>query len=133
MLPLLIVFTITSVETVGDVTATEEISQLEVDGERHVRRIRGGMLNDGISGAFSALAGSLPLTTFAQVRMRGGGTAARTCIYRGRARVCDRCADSVAAALYTPAEQRSHCADRCGITVGWLGGRWLAAALWTAR
>lgn len=67
ILPLLIVFTITSVETVGDVTATAETSRLPVDGQEHVARIKGGMLNDGISGLFSALAGSLPLTTFAQV------------------------------------------------------------------
>eukprot|EP00878_Enallax_costatus_P046839 GHUV01057139.1.p1 GENE.GHUV01057139.1~~GHUV01057139.1.p1 ORF type:complete len:408 (+),score=89.00 GHUV01057139.1:139-1224(+) len=67
ILPLLIVFTITSVETVGDVTATAETSRLTVDGQDHVKRIKGGMLNDGISGVFSALGGSLPLTTFAQV------------------------------------------------------------------
>jgi len=66
ILPLLIVFCITSVETVGDVTATAELSLLDVDGPDHVMRIRGGILNDGISGIFSALATSLPLTTFAQ-------------------------------------------------------------------
>jgi xanthine/uracil permease len=45
VLPLLIVFSITSVETVGDVTATEELSRLDADGEHHNRRIKGGMLN----------------------------------------------------------------------------------------
>jgi xanthine/uracil permease len=45
ILPLLIVFSITSVETVGDVTATEELSRLDADGENHNRRIKGGMLN----------------------------------------------------------------------------------------
>ena len=59
-------FCITSVETVGDVTATAELSLLDVDSPEHVMRIRGGILNDGISGIFSALATSLPLTTFAQ-------------------------------------------------------------------
>ncbi|WIA22362.1 hypothetical protein OEZ85_004671 [Tetradesmus obliquus] len=66
VLPLIIVFSITSVETVGDVTATEELSRLDADGEHHNRRIKGGMLNDGFSGIFSSVAGSLPLTTFAQ-------------------------------------------------------------------
>ncbi|KAF8067194.1 uapA [Scenedesmus sp. PABB004] len=66
VLPFLIVFSITSVETVGDVTATAELSLLDVDDEAHVRRIRGGILHDGISGVFSALSGSMPLTTFAQ-------------------------------------------------------------------
>jgi xanthine/uracil permease len=45
ILPLLIVFSITSVETVGDVTATEELSRLDADGLHHNRRIKGGMLN----------------------------------------------------------------------------------------
>lgn len=76
ILPLLIVFTITSVETVGDVTATAETSRLPVGGEEHVKRIKGGMLNDGISGIFSALGGSLPLTTFAQVSGTGKYTVA---------------------------------------------------------
>lgn len=66
ILPLIIVFSITSVETVGDVSATAELSLLATDGPDHVRRIRAGILHDGISGLFSALAGSLPLTTFAQ-------------------------------------------------------------------
>lgn len=60
-------FTITSVETVGDVAATAELSLLPVEGDAHVQRTRGGMLNDGFSGLLSALAGSMPLTTFAQV------------------------------------------------------------------
>jgi xanthine/uracil permease len=67
LLPFLIVLSITSVETVGDVAATAEISKLPVEGVEQERRIRGSMLNDGISSLFSALGGSLPLTTFAQV------------------------------------------------------------------
>lgn len=52
---------------VGDVTATAEVSRLAVEGADFVRRIRGGMLNDAVSCLFSALAGSMPMTTFAQV------------------------------------------------------------------
>ncbi|KAL6771374.1 XUV1 [Auxenochlorella protothecoides x Auxenochlorella symbiontica] len=66
VLPLIIVFTITSIETVGDVAATEEASFLQTSGPAHNKRTRGALLNDGISGIFSALATSLPLTTFAQ-------------------------------------------------------------------
>lgn len=66
ILPFIIVFTITSIETVGDVSATEEASFLQTSGPEHNRRTRGALLNDGISGIFSALATSLPLTTFAQ-------------------------------------------------------------------
>lgn len=66
VLPMLIVFIITSLETVGDVTATEEASFLPTTGPSHERRIRGALLNDGINSIFSSLATSLPLTTFAQ-------------------------------------------------------------------
>ncbi|GIL94312.1 hypothetical protein Vretimale_557 [Volvox reticuliferus] len=66
IVPLCIVFIITSIETVGDTSATMEASRMEVDGQDATRRIKGALLNDGISGLFSALATSLPLTTFAQ-------------------------------------------------------------------
>ncbi|PNW77575.1 hypothetical protein CHLRE_10g442600v5 [Chlamydomonas reinhardtii] len=66
IIPLMIVFIITSIETVGDTSATMEASRMAVDTEDGTRRIKGALLNDGISGIFSALATSLPLTTFAQ-------------------------------------------------------------------
>lgn len=66
VLPLLIVFIITSIETVGDVTATEEASFISTTGPGHERRIRGALTNDSLSSIFSSLATSLPLTTFAQ-------------------------------------------------------------------
>ncbi len=66
VIPLMIVFIITSIETVGDTTATLEASRMVTVGEDFTRRVKGALLNDGISGIFSALATSLPLTTFAQ-------------------------------------------------------------------
>ncbi|PNW77579.1 hypothetical protein CHLRE_10g442800v5 [Chlamydomonas reinhardtii] len=66
IIPLMIVFIITSIETVGDTAATMEASRMLVNTEDGTRRIKGALLNDGISGIFSALATSLPLTTFAQ-------------------------------------------------------------------
>lgn len=66
VLPMIIVFCITSIETVGDVSATEEASFLSTAGPSHDRRIRGSLLNDGVSGIFGALATSMPMTTFAQ-------------------------------------------------------------------
>ena len=51
------VFVITSLETVGDVTATEEASFLSTSGASHERRVRGALLNDGINSIFSALVG----------------------------------------------------------------------------
>ena len=47
VLPMLIIFCITCIETVGDVTATEEASFLSTTGPGHETRIRGALLNDG--------------------------------------------------------------------------------------
>ncbi len=64
---LFIIYTITSLETWGDTAATIEASKLPTDGgPLQIRRQKGALLNDAISGVFSGLAGCLPLTTFAQ-------------------------------------------------------------------
>lgn len=55
VLPLIIVFIITSIETVGDVTATEEASFISTTGPGHERRIRGALTNDSMSSIFSSL------------------------------------------------------------------------------
>jgi len=47
ILPLCIIFCITSIETVGDVSATEEASFINTEGPKHDKRIRGALLNDG--------------------------------------------------------------------------------------
>lgn len=66
LIPLIIVSMITAVESVGDTTATMEASRMDTDSPEAAMRIKGALFNDGISGLFSALATSLPLTTFAQ-------------------------------------------------------------------
>ena len=40
-------FVLTTVEAIGDITATEEASFLATVGERHNKRIQGGLLGDG--------------------------------------------------------------------------------------
>ncbi len=47
ILPLCIIYCITSIETVGDVSATEEASYLSTSGPKHDKRVRGALLNDG--------------------------------------------------------------------------------------
>lgn len=66
IIPLIIVALITSVESVGDTTATMEASRMPTNTPEAAMRIKGALFNDGVSGFFSALATSLPLTTFAQ-------------------------------------------------------------------
>ena len=40
-------FVVVAVEGIGDITATEEASQLATTGTSHSRRIQGGILADG--------------------------------------------------------------------------------------
>ncbi|CAN0382306.1 unnamed protein product [Ectocarpus sp. 12 AP-2014] len=66
ILPSILAFIVTTVETIGDVTTTAEVSRLNVDSEEHFQRIRGGLLGDGISSFLAALGTSMPNTTFSQ-------------------------------------------------------------------
>ncbi|KAL6749700.1 uric acid-xanthine permease [Haematococcus lacustris] len=66
IIPLIVVAIITGIESVGDTAATIEASRMPVTDDEASLRIKGALFNDGISGLFSALATSLPLTTFAQ-------------------------------------------------------------------
>ncbi|KAL1839590.1 hypothetical protein VTJ49DRAFT_1333 [Mycothermus thermophilus] len=66
VLPLLAVYAICACEAVGDITATCEVSRLEVQGEVYESRIQGGVLADGLNGVLAALATITPMTTFAQ-------------------------------------------------------------------
>ena len=44
---MLVGFIVVAVEGIGDITATEEASQLATTGTAHARRIQGGILADG--------------------------------------------------------------------------------------
>lgn len=66
VLPLLAVYISLMMECIGDVTATSEVSRVEVDGLEYDRRISGGVLVDGLGGAVSALCTVPPLSVFAQ-------------------------------------------------------------------
>ena len=66
VLPLIAVFIICACEAIGDITATCDVSRLEVDGEIYESRIQGGVLADGINGLLAALCTITPMTTFAQ-------------------------------------------------------------------
>ncbi|CDO92962.1 unnamed protein product [Kluyveromyces dobzhanskii CBS 2104] len=66
VLPMLVLYIVLATEAMGDVTATCEVSRLEVEGSEYESRIQGGVLCDGISGALSGLCTITPLSTFAQ-------------------------------------------------------------------
>ena len=67
IIPLFIVFTITTCETWADTLASMEASRLDTTGQPlQIMRQKGALLNDTLSGILAALSGVLPLTTFAQ-------------------------------------------------------------------
>jgi xanthine permease XanP len=59
-------YLITTLESVGDITATSQVSGEPVSGPIYMRRVRGGVLADGLNSILAAVFNSLPNTTFAQ-------------------------------------------------------------------
>ena len=53
-------------EAIGDITATCDVSRLEVDGPLFDSRIQGGVLADGLNGVIAGLCTITPMSTFAQ-------------------------------------------------------------------
>ncbi len=66
VLPFAFVYLVSSIEAVGDMTATAQLSGLDTTSPDHWRRLRGGVLADGLTCLLSALFGALPSTTYAQ-------------------------------------------------------------------
>jgi xanthine permease XanP len=66
VLPFAFLYIVTSIETVGDVTATCQLSGLPTEGEGYWSRVRGGVVADGINSMLAACLGAFPNTTYAQ-------------------------------------------------------------------
>ncbi|KAK0548339.1 hypothetical protein OC846_004525 [Tilletia horrida] len=66
VLPLMAVYLSLMMEAIGDITATSDVSRLEVVGPAYDRRIAGGVLADGFNGCMAALFTVAPLSIFAQ-------------------------------------------------------------------
>lgn len=66
VIPCLIAFGVTTVETVGDISATYEVSELDNTGQEFLESIQGGLMSDSLCTIFSALGTSMPNTTFSQ-------------------------------------------------------------------
>jgi xanthine permease XanP len=61
-----ILYLVTMVETIGDITATSMVSGQPVEGERYLERISGGVLGDGFNSMLAAVFNTFPNTTFSQ-------------------------------------------------------------------
>ena len=66
ILPFLAVYLVLMMEAIGDITATCDVSRLEVEGKLFDSRIQGGVLADGFNGLFACLGTITPMSTFAQ-------------------------------------------------------------------
>lgn len=66
ILPLLAVYIVLMMEAIGDITATCDVSRLEVEGALFESRIQGGVLADGFNGLLAGLCTITPMSTFAQ-------------------------------------------------------------------
>ena len=65
-IPLVLIFLITALEAIGDITATSEVSGQPVKGPVYMKRIKGGVLADGLNSAIAAAFNSFPNSTFSQ-------------------------------------------------------------------
>ena len=66
VIPMLIAYLVTTVETVGDLTAVFEVSHLDVNSESYNTSIQGGLFADSTGSILSGLFMSMPNTTFSQ-------------------------------------------------------------------
>lgn len=65
-IPILIGFVVTSVETVGDITASCDASRIPSSGRDAESRVQGGLLCDGVNTLIALLMTTPPNTTFSQ-------------------------------------------------------------------
>ena len=66
VVPLLIAYMVTTVETVGDISATYEVSDLDATSPIFYESIQGGLLSDSFSSLVAGLCTTMPNTSFSQ-------------------------------------------------------------------
>jgi xanthine permease XanP len=65
-LPVALIYLISTIETVGDLTANCMLSRQPISGPSYIDRLKGGVLGDGVSCLLAATFSAFPNTTFAQ-------------------------------------------------------------------
>ncbi len=64
--PIALIYLITAIETIGDLTATSSVSDEPIEGEIYLERVQGGVLGDGVNSLLAAVLNTFPNTTFSQ-------------------------------------------------------------------
>ncbi len=65
-IPVAFIYLITSIESIGDLTATSAVSKQPLDGPVYINRIKSGVLGDGVNSLIAAVFNTFPNTTFSQ-------------------------------------------------------------------
>ena len=65
-IPVAFIYLITTIESTGDLTATSMVSGQPIEGDLYIKRIKGGVLGDGVNSAIAAMFNTFPNTTFSQ-------------------------------------------------------------------
>jgi len=66
LIPFAIIYVVSSIEAIGDLTATASLSGMPTKGLDFWKRIRGGVLSDAITSSFACLFNGFPTATFSQ-------------------------------------------------------------------
>ncbi len=66
LVPFAFLYLITAIESIGDLTATSSLCGEPITGNPYFRRLRGGVMADGVTSLLAAAFNSFPSTTFAQ-------------------------------------------------------------------
>ena len=66
VLPMALMYLASTVETIGDITATSMVSDEPTEGEIYEKRLSGGILADGLNSMLATIFGSFPTTSFSQ-------------------------------------------------------------------
>jgi len=64
--PMIVIYLVTSLEAIGDVTATSKVSREPVEGPVWMRRIKGGVLVNGANSLLAGIFNTFPSSIFAQ-------------------------------------------------------------------
>ncbi|KAJ6021546.1 hypothetical protein N7540_007050 [Penicillium herquei] len=66
ILPMLALYLVTMMESIGDITATCDVSRVQVEGPMFDSRIQGGVLGNGLTSVIAGLMTISPMSVFAQ-------------------------------------------------------------------
>ena len=65
-IPMIVIYLVTSLEAIGDVTATSKVSRQPVEGPLWMQRIKGGVLVNGANSLLAGIFNTFPSSIFAQ-------------------------------------------------------------------